>query len=156
MGMRGTQRGFTLLETVVTLVIVGFAAVSISAMLTNVVNGMLYARSASASAENIQAAMTRITHELANMDTQRAITWGGNSVTYYYRTDAATTTIQLNGSTIQINNNTLLDNVTAFSLTFTQGNIAVAVSLTVNVPTPTATTAKTFSTFVNLNMQRFQ
>jgi len=154
--MRTKQRGFTLLEIVITLVIVGFAAVGVSALLTNVVTGMLYTRSASASAENIQAALTRITHELANMDTQRSITWGASSVTYYYKQDASTTTIQLTGSALQLNGNTLLDNVTAFSISRPANSVSVSVSMTVNVPTQNGTTPKVFSTYINLNTQRFQ
>ncbi len=156
--MRTNQRGFTLLETIVTLVIVALSAVAIIDLFTNVVSGMIYSRSASASAENIQAALTRITHELANMDTKRNFTLASNSVTYYYRQDANASTIQLTGSNLELNGNTLLNNVTAFSLAKPANSISVSVSMTVNVPTPTpgTTTSKVFSTYVNLNPQRFQ
>lgn len=156
--MRKHQQGFTLLETVVTLVIVSLSAVAIIDLFTNVVSGMLYARSASASAENIQAALTRITHELANLDSKRNFTLSSSSVTYFYRQDANASTIQRTGSTLQLNGNTLLDNVTAFALAKPANSISVSVSMTVNVPTPTpgTTTSKVFSTFVNLNPQRFQ
>ncbi len=134
-------------------------------MLTNSVEGLLQARNESAAAENVQAAMTRITHEIANMDIKRAYTFGSTSITYYYRADPAQSTIRLTGQNLQLNGNTLLNNVvpgTGFSVTapnyISSPNPAVPVGITISVRVPgaKATVTKTYSANIELNTQRFQ
>lgn len=154
--MEKSQRGFTLIEVITTLVVLSLLGMGAANLLANVAQGMLQTRNATAAAENIQAALTRITHELANMDSQRAFTISASSATYYYKADVAQTTIQLSGTNLQLNGNTLLNNVTAFALARAGNSIDVTVSMTVRIPTLTGTTSKVYATVVNLNTQRFQ
>ena len=159
------QRGTTLLELVVTLIILGIVAAGALPVLMNVVEGWILARNEAAAEENIQAALTRITHEIANADTKRlSSTWiSSNVVTYYYRTESSQTVIRLNGTNLQINNNTLLGNVVSGTgFVATQQNFGatpptpVVVQLTVRVNTVSGTINKMYNTNIALNTQRFQ
>ena len=161
MHMNSKQNGFTLLEVIVTTVILGMAAVAVLGFFTRAVEGMLLTRNETAAEENIQAALTRITHEVANLDTKRAYSFSSNTITSYYRTDAATTTIVRAGTTITLGGNILLNNVvnaaSGFTVTQPTSPYSVTVSISVQVPgLRGATTTKTYSTVINLNTQRFQ
>lgn len=157
---RISERGATLLEVIITLVILSMVAAGSLAILFNIVEGMIQERNVSAAEENIQGALTRITHEIANMDTKRAYTFAASSITYYYRTDAAQSTIQLSGTNLQLNGNTLLNNVTAFTVTapnYTASPaVPVGISLSAQVKGARITVTKTYTAKIELNTQRFQ
>lgn len=157
------ESGTTLIEVVVTVAILGILAAGALAMLTNSVQGMLQSRDESAAAENVQAALTRITHEIANMDIKRSYTFGSSSMAYYYKTDASQSTIQLSGSNLLLNGNILLNNVvsgTGFSVTapnyLTSPAVPVGITLSVRVAGAKATVTKTYTVKIELNTQRFQ
>jgi len=160
---RAKERGVTLLEMAVSLAVLGILAVGVLSILPNVMQGALLARNAAASAENIQAALTRITHEVANIDTKRAYTFTSTAITYYYRAEAAQNTIQLTGSTITLNGNVLLNNVVSgsgFQVTapnyISSPAIPVGIRIQAQVPALSGTVTKTFTTKIELNTQRFQ
>lgn len=158
---RKNQSGTTLLEVAATLAIMGILAAGATAIIFNTVEGSLSARNQSASAENIQGAITRITHEIANLDIKRSYTFGASSIAYYYRSDANQSTIQLSGSTITLNGNVLLTNVTGFQVTapnyITSPAVAPQVRITVNVPRADGTTvSRVFTAKISLNTQRWQ
>lgn len=151
--------GMTLLEVVATVAILGVLATGAVALLGNSVQGLIQARNESAAAENVQGALTRITHEIANMDTKRAYSFGSSSITYYYRTDAAQSTILLSGTNLQLNGNTLLNNVvsgTGFAVSGPPGTNPPAITITVRIVGAKATVNKTYNTSISLNTQRFQ
>jgi prepilin-type N-terminal cleavage/methylation domain-containing protein len=160
---RPSERGVTLLEVIITLVILSMVAAGSLAILFNVVEGMIQERNVSAAQENIQAALTRITHEIANMDTKRAYTFGSSSITYYYRDDASTSTIMLSGTNLLLNGNTLLNNVvsgTGFSVTapdyLASPAVPVGITLSVRVTGAKVTVTKPYTMKIELNTQRFQ
>lgn len=151
--------GTTLLELIAALVILGTVAAGALAILTNVTQGMIQTRTESAVAENVQAALTRITHEIANMDIKRAYSFGSSSISYYYRTDGAQSTIQLSGTTLQLNGNTLLNNLvsgTGFAVTAPAPTTPAGITITVRIVGPKSTVNKSFTTSIELNTQRFQ
>jgi len=160
---RKSERGATLIEVIITLVILSTVAAGSLAILFNVVEGMIQERNIAAAEENIQAALTRITHEIANMDTKRGYTFAASSITYYYRADAAQSTIQLSGTNLQLNGNTLLNNVvsgTGFAVTapnyITSPAVPVGITLSVRVTGAKVTATKTYTAKIELNTQRFQ
>lgn len=161
---RTQERGVTLLEMAVSLAVLGILAVGALSILPNVMQGALLTRNSAASAENIQAALTRITHEVANIDTKRAYTFTSTAITYYYRAEAAQNTIQLTGTNITLNGNVLLNNVVSGSgFQVTAPNyitpspaIPVGIRIQVQVPALAGTVTKTFTTKIELNTQRFQ
>lgn len=161
MNRRARQNGFTLLEVVVVTLLVGLAAVSVTAFFTKAVEGALFTRDVTAAQENIQAALTRVTHEVANLDTKRAYSFANNAIVYYYRDESTQTTIARSGTLLQINGETLLDNVVnstaGFTVTQPINAYSITVSLSVNIPVLNASSVtKTYSTVINLNTQRFQ
>ncbi|MFP5220715.1 MAG: type II secretion system protein J [Acidobacteriota bacterium] len=160
---RAQERGVTLLEMAVSLAVLGILAVGSLSILPNVMQGALLARNAAASAENIQAALTRITHEVANIDTKRAYNFTSTAITYYYRAEASQNTIQLTGTTITLNGNVLLNNVVSgsgFQVTapnyIASPAIPVGIRIQARVPTLDGTVTKSFTTKIELNTQRFQ
>jgi prepilin-type N-terminal cleavage/methylation domain-containing protein len=162
---RVSERGTTLLEVIVTLVLVSMVAAGGLAILTNIVEGMIQERNVSAAEENIQGALTRITHEIANMDTKRGYSFPTNGITYYYRDDAAQSTIQLSGTNLLLNGNTLLNNVvsgTGFVITQPDYKpasgpaVPLGITLTVQVKGATTTVNKSYTAKIELNTQRFQ
>lgn len=160
MNARRTETGATLLEVVITIAILGIVAAGSMQMLTNGVEGWLQSRNESTVAENVQAALTRITHEVNNMDTKRAYSFAATSITYFYRTDAAQSTIQLSGTNLQLNGNTLMNNVTAFAVTapnyIASPAVPVGISITVRIVGARSTVTRTYTTRIELNTQRFQ
>ncbi len=149
-----------MLEVAAAVAILGIVAASALGILANVTQGFMQARAETAAAENAQAALTRIIHEVANIDTKRSYSLAGNVITYYYRTDATQSTIQRTGTNLQLNGNTLLSNVTAFTTTQqnygTSPAVPAAVSMQVQVVGPKDTVTKTYSAKIELNSQRFQ
>lgn len=157
------DRGVSLIETIVVVTILGAVAVGSLTFLHRATQGMLLARNEAAAAENVQAALTRITHELANMDTKRAYTFTSTSITYYYRNEASTSTLALSGTNLTLNGNVLLGNVVSgsgFQVTapnyIASPAVPVGIRIQVNVPAVTGTVTKTYSTKIELNTQRFQ
>ena len=154
------ERGYSLVEVVFTLVILGMVAAGAVGLLVNVTEGFMQARAESTAAENAQAALTRIIHEVANLDTKRSYSLLSNTITYYYRTDVAQSTIQLSGTNLQLNGNTLLNNVVGFTTTKQDYGVSpatpAAVSIQVQIVGPKVTVTKTYSAKIELNAQRFQ
>ena len=157
--MRDSENGFTLFEVVVTLIILGIVAGGAVSLFTNVVEGMILTRNATASAEKIQTALTRITHELAgaNLAVQSSVVSGGNTLSYYYATDPTLYTVQRSGTNLTLNGNVLLDNIVNNGTGFTAAQNVYSVTITINVLVPmvSGTTAKTYTTVIDLNSQRF-
>jgi len=157
------QGGTTLIELVVVLLVLGVVMAGALSILPDAVRGMLLVRDESAAAENIQAALTRITHELSNMDTKRSYSFGSTSITYYYRAEAAQSTLQLSGTNLVLNGNVLLDNLVSGSgFQVTSPNyiaspaVPAGVTLKVLVPSLEGTVTKTYTTKIEFNTQRFQ
>jgi prepilin-type N-terminal cleavage/methylation domain-containing protein len=166
--MLSGSRGMTLLEMVLTLIVLGMLAVGASAILYNGVLGALQTRNDTATAENAQAALTRIAHEIANINTKAnySIDTTNMILTYYYRTDGSQSVITRTGTNITIQANgggtyTLMNNVTnaAAGFTVSQPYSAYSVQISIQVAVPSAygtAVSKTYTTVVDLNDQRFQ
>lgn len=155
--------GATMLEMVATIAILGILALGALQIVTNVTEGWLQVRNESASAENIQAALTRITHEIGSMDTKRPYTFTSTSITYYYKADAAQSIIQLSGTNLLLNGNVLLNNLisgSGFQVTAPNYSVnpaaPVGIQLSVQVTGASATVTKTYTAKIELNTQRFQ
>lgn len=161
--MKTNTHGFTLIEIVVTLVLVSVIGLAFSDFTSGIIRGHLNASQISAATEKTQLALMRISHEIANIDTYRAFNFSNNQIVYYYRTDTSQSTIQLSNGKLKLNNNDLLDYVTAFTVsrpnspsdTSKQGAM-LTISITINALGQNGTLSKTFSTSTDLTTLKFQ
>ncbi|MCX5852856.1 MAG: prepilin-type N-terminal cleavage/methylation domain-containing protein [Deltaproteobacteria bacterium] len=112
--MKRADKGFTLIEVIVTLVLVGIMAVGIGNTLVLEVQGYLFARDAESSSQKAQLALARIKREIIDLT---AITATTDSSTMTYTNTRGTFRIQKNGSVINLQDTTvgtdrlLLDNM---------------------------------------------
>lgn len=111
--------GFTLVELIAALVIMGMIAVFGTSMLTNAVRGYTAARNADEVAQKAQLALQRMTIEFSALN---PLTSTGNAANLTYSYDSISHTISQSGNQIRYsqsgNNYTLLDGVAANSLQF--------------------------------------
>lgn len=156
-------RGFTLIELIVTLVLVSVIGLAFSDFSVAVIRGHFNAAQLSAATEKAQLALMRVSHEIANIDTYRSFDFSNNQITYYYRTDSTQSTISLSNGKLKLNNNDLLDNVTLFTVSrpispsdsSKQGSM-LSVSFAINALGQNGTLSKTFSVSTDLTTLKFQ
>jgi len=117
------EKGFTLIEVIVTLVLVGITAALAGMWIVSVANGYIFAQTNAKTAQNGQLAMTRLVKELTAM--KSVTTAGSTSIAFKKATSGSASedvTISLNGTLLQITDgsgtNTLTDSVSAFSVTY--------------------------------------
>lgn len=154
--MRKTA-GFTLIEVIVTLVIVGILASVAGMALLSAARGYVFAKSNSALSEKAQLAMSRMSRtfiEVLNITTVGTspgrVTYdrliGGVQTTETLYLDSATSSIKIVAGVNPSGGDTLVDNVSSLTFTFKQGTStwvpgndfdllsAVAVNLILNRP----------------------
>jgi len=74
------KKGFTLIEVIVTLILVGITATLAGMWIVNVANGYVFAKMNANTVQNAQLAMTRLTKEFAAIDS--IIYASGTSIQY--------------------------------------------------------------------------
>lgn len=108
-----SSKGFTLIEMVVTLVLVGIMAVGMTYFLIPGIQGYLFAQENAELTQKVELAMTRLTRELRECYTcygpqgQIELVPPG----YSFENTLGNRTIELINDKLQINGYTLLDNV---------------------------------------------
>jgi prepilin-type N-terminal cleavage/methylation domain-containing protein len=131
------EKGFTLIEVIVSLVLVGIIAVIAGMGLLQITQGYVFAKQNAETVQKAQVAMTRIVKELGAAERTSAGTTaitaaGTGSVTYTRQepsgsTTYTTNTIALSGTAVSLqqvpsggtaSTSTLINNVTAFSLAY--------------------------------------
>jgi prepilin-type N-terminal cleavage/methylation domain-containing protein len=118
---KSDEKGFTLIEVIVTLVLVGITAALAGMWIVSIANGYIFAKMNASTLQKGQLAMTRLTKEFTSI---RAVTaWIPPNTITYDRTDSALglvtgQTVQKSGSLLQLKGNTLTDNVSAFTLAY--------------------------------------
>lgn len=120
------EKGFTLIEVIVTLVLVGITAALAGMWIVSVANGYIFAKLNAKTAQNGQLAMTRLVKEFSSISSIDLANTSHNIVTYT-RYDSAlgsvAAVVSLNGNAIQMNignagNHTLTDSVSSFTLAY--------------------------------------
>ncbi len=122
MGKR--EAGFTLIEVVITLVLVGILSVFVGLFMSSFINGYFTVKSNSETAMKAQMAIDRISKELKDVSAVSVLT--DNSLITYTNPAGADRTIKITGSNIYLStptDNILIDHVQAFQLSATYRNV---------------------------------
>lgn len=113
------ERGYTLIEVIVTLILVGITAILAGMWIISVANGYIFTKMNMDTTQKAQLAMTRLEKEFAVINT---VTAASPSSITYTRPDISsgsiTTTVSLSGKLLQIDGNALTDNVSSFTLAY--------------------------------------
>ena len=116
---RSQEKGFTLIEVIVSLVLVGIISAMMGLGLMQITQGYIFSRQNSETVQKVQIAMARIVKELSAataINSTPAPT--ATSVSLTRLPGPVTNTITFAGNTVQINGTTLIDNVAACSFTY--------------------------------------
>ena len=123
------EKGFTLIEVIVTLVLVAITASLAGMWIVSVANGYVFAKMNTKTAQNGQLAMARLEKEFIAI---KSVTSSSGTGITYHRTDAllgdvlATVSLSLSGSVLQLDvgtgANTLTDGVSSFALQYCDVN----------------------------------
>jgi prepilin-type N-terminal cleavage/methylation domain-containing protein len=122
--MRKREAGFTLIEIIVTLVLVGILSVFAGLFLTSFLNSYFLVKNNSDTAMKAQMAMDRISAELRDVSAVSVLT--NNSLITYTNPSGVGRTIKFIGSNLYLStpsDNTLIDHVQAFQLSATYRNV---------------------------------
>ena len=116
---RSKERGFTLVEVIVSLALIAVLSAMAGLGLVQVTQGYVMARQNSATVQKVQIAMARIVKELSAataISASPAPT--ASSIRFTRSPGPVTNTISFAGGAVQINGETLIDNVTAFTFAY--------------------------------------
>ena len=125
--------GFTLIEMIVTLILVGITSVLAGMWIVSVAEGYLFARMNAETLQKAQLAMARLTKEFSAI---QAVTSATASQITYQRPDSSlsgttTVTVSFSNGSLQIDNSLLTDRVNSFTLSYCDDNY----------PSPTCSTS---------------
>lgn len=113
------QKGFTLIEVIVTLVLVGITAVLAGMWIVSIVNGYIFAKMNSDTTQKAQLAVTRLAKEFVNIN---SITSASGSAITYTRLDSSLNTTGPFSIRVQNGNKLqLVDENTGTASTLTDG-----------------------------------
>ena len=115
------ERGFTFIEVIVTLILVGITAAMAGMWIVSVASGYVFAKKNMETTQKAQLALTRLEKEFKSMSSITASS--ANSITFTRLDNTTggmiTQTIMLTGgSLLKLNNDTLTNNVSAFTLSY--------------------------------------
>jgi prepilin-type N-terminal cleavage/methylation domain-containing protein len=122
--MRKREAGFTLIEIILTLVLIGILSVFAGLFMTSFLSSYTLVKNNSDTAMKAQMAMNRISMELKEVSAVSAIT--ANSLITYTNPSGAGRTIKRVGSNLFLStptDNVLIDGVQAFQLSATYRNV---------------------------------
>jgi prepilin-type N-terminal cleavage/methylation domain-containing protein len=143
-------KGFTLIEVIISLVLLAVISVGLFQLLANTIAGFNFAKNSDATTEKVQLAFMRMAHEIANINTAKSYSVASNIITYYYNTASASTTIRLTAGNLQLDGNTLLDNVSSFTAIL-NSSPSITITVVVNITNASTTVQKTYTTTIDLN-----
>jgi len=142
--IKSDEKGFTLIEVIVTLVLVGITTALAGMWIVSVANGYVFAKMNANTVQKGQLAMARLTKELSAMDPQSVTVATGTSITFN-RVDldqsvpplpiAVPITISVSGDQLLLNSKPLTDSVNTFNLNYCNDNF----------PTPTCSSPPSWS-----------
>jgi prepilin-type N-terminal cleavage/methylation domain-containing protein len=134
--IRSEEKGFTLIEVIVTLILVGITAALAGMWIVNVANGYVFAKMNANTVQKGQLAITRLAKEFASISSVDIGSSTGTSITYT-RIDSIDTTpvtsppisnirtltISAASGLLTLGGWTLTDSVDTFSLSYCDDNL---------------------------------
>jgi prepilin-type N-terminal cleavage/methylation domain-containing protein len=118
------EKGFTLIEVVVTLLLVGITAALAGMWIVNVANGYVFAKMNADTAQKGQLAMTRLAKEFSSIQSVESDTnFTNDTKIKFTRTDfnnpaGVIVTVSKNGDQLLLNGHPLTDSVNKFELAY--------------------------------------
>ncbi|WP_028571474.1 PilW family protein [Desulfonatronum lacustre] len=110
--------GFTLIEIIVTILLLGIVATFGGFLLVNAVRSYTFAQDNAHLSQKAQVAMTRVMRELSRIQDGKATSTSPNSIEVTTCDDPAMTmNFERNGNELQLNGVALTDSVTSFNVT---------------------------------------
>ncbi len=124
--IKNNEKGFTLIEVIVTLILVGITAALAGMWIVSVANGYIFAKTNASTVQKAQLAMTRLTQEFTNLQLHSITASSSTGITFNRANSASVSVpviISMSGTQLQINVNstgarTLTDSVSEFELTY--------------------------------------
>jgi len=148
------NKGFTLVEAIVALVMVGIFAALAGFVMTQVASGYVFSRKNADTVQKAQIAMTRIGKELtAATAISPSPAEPVTSAVTCTRTGPVVIEIALSGNAVRINGTTLIDRVTTFTLAYFDADGAATATAAnirrIDITLATAGADNVSSTFTN-------
>jgi prepilin-type N-terminal cleavage/methylation domain-containing protein len=117
------EKGFTLIEVIVTLVLMGIMASLAGMWIVSVANGYVFAKMNASTAQKAQLALTRLTIEFQAIQSVDTGNTNGTQIKYS-RPSAASSAVlvtvkrSVSGTELLLNDTPLIDGVSAFTLNY--------------------------------------
>jgi len=108
------QSGFTLLEIIAALILVGIIGATLGIGITQIINGFIFSKKNAETARKAQLAITRLVKELKEAD----ISSSSAATSIIFSDNSKTITWSGAGNPLKINSDILADNVSDFKLTY--------------------------------------
>ena len=109
------ESGFTLIEVIVSLMLVGVLAAIGGTMLTEGIKGYVFSKDCAEIAQKAELAFSRLTNEITRL---QDVTADSTSSSITINNTKGNKTIELDDGKIKINGDILIDNVNSFELTY--------------------------------------
>jgi len=123
---KNKKSGFTLIEMVVTLILVGIIAAFAGMWIVSVTNGYIQARASAETVQKAQLALARLTKEFSAIKSVNSESTTDTQITFTRWDEEisanVTQTVALNGNLLKIGNKTLTDNLSSFKLSYCNTN----------------------------------
>lgn len=114
------ERGFTLIEVIVTLILVGITAAMAGMWIVSVASGYVFAKKNMETTQKAQLTLTRLEKEFKSINAITASSASGITYNRLNNSGAPVTdqTVARNLSLLKLNNDTLTNSVSAFTLSY--------------------------------------
>ena len=128
----GNENGFTMIEVIVSLVLIGIMAALAGMFFVSITKGYIFSQQNNDTSLKAQVAMAKMVKEIGSLRIETDTITAAAATSVTFTRTANNHTIDLFGTLIRFDNVTLVDNVTAFTLTYFD-NAGVATATLANI-----------------------